>query len=99
MFVLGRIIVRLSTLKRHQTAIITAVQHGNIPSSASPSVLDPITKRLVTLGFVPGERVKVLACGLFGADPLLVQIGFTRFALRRSEAARIQVTIVDEVAQ
>jgi ferrous iron transport protein A len=24
-----------------------------------------------------------------GAEPLLVQVGFTRFALRRSEAARI----------
>jgi ferrous iron transport protein A len=32
-----------------------------------------------------------MATGPFGADPLLVQIGFTRFALRRSEAARIHL--------
>ncbi len=50
-------------------------------------------KRLATLGFIPGERVKVLALGLFGADPVLVQIGFTRFALRRTEADRIQVEV------
>lgn len=91
--------MRLSKLQRHQTAIITAVQHSSALSSVQQPVLDPITKRLVTLGFVPGERVKVLARGLFGADPLLVQIGFTRFALRCSEAERIEVTIVDEVAQ
>jgi ferrous iron transport protein A len=26
-----------------------------------------------------------------GGDPLLIQIGFTRFALRRAEAARVSV--------
>lgn len=52
---------------------------------------DAISTRLMTLGFVPGEQVKILATGLFGRDPLLVQVGFTRFALRRTEAERIQV--------
>lgn len=55
---------------------------------------DPIAHRLAELGFVPGETVRLIAVGPFGADPLLVQVGFTRFALRRSEAARVQV---DEV--
>ncbi len=92
--------MRLSQLKQHQLAIITAVQHGGVDQQSSHhSPLDPITRRLVTLGFVPGEQVKVLARGLFGADPLLVQIGFTRFALRRSEADRILVSRLDEVAQ
>ena len=96
--------MRLSKLKRHQSAIITAVVQPHHTSSgqtalSEPQVLDPITKRLVTLGFVPGERVKVLARGLFGADPILVQIGFTRFALRKTEAERIEVGSVDEVVQ
>jgi ferrous iron transport protein A len=30
-----------------------------------------------------------VARGPLGADPLLVQIGFTRFALRREEARRV----------
>lgn len=52
---------------------------------------DAIARRLRELGFVAGERVEVVATGPFGAEPLLVQIGFTRFALRRSEAARVQL--------
>jgi len=35
--------------------------------------------------------VEVVARGPIGADPILVQIGFTRFALRRSEAARVRL--------
>jgi ferrous iron transport protein A len=35
--------------------------------------------------------VRIVAHGPIGADPLLIQIGFTRFALRRTEAARVLV--------
>lgn len=52
---------------------------------------DTISRRLRELGFVRGEEVAVVGRGPIGADPLLVQIGFTRFALRRAEAARIHV--------
>ena len=52
---------------------------------------DPIAGRLRDLGFVPGEPVRVVAHGPIGADPLVVQAGFTRFALRRAEAARVRV--------
>ena len=52
---------------------------------------DPISNRLRELGFVDGEPVRVVGRGPIGADPLLIQIGFTRFALRRSEAARVTV--------
>jgi ferrous iron transport protein A len=52
---------------------------------------DSIARRLRELGFVAGERVEVVASGPFGAEPLLIQVGFTRFALRRSEAARVRL--------
>jgi ferrous iron transport protein A len=52
---------------------------------------DPIARRLRELGFVAGEQVQIVARGPFGAEPLLVQVGYTRFALRRSEAARVRV--------
>ena len=52
---------------------------------------DAIARRLRELGFVAGERVEIVAAGPFGAEPLLVQIGYTRFALRRSEAARVHL--------
>jgi ferrous iron transport protein A len=32
-----------------------------------------------------------VARGPVGADPLMIQIGFTRFALRRAEAHRVHV--------
>ncbi len=53
---------------------------------------DAIARRLRDLGFVAGEPVRLVARGPLGADPLLVQIGYTRFALRRAEAARVAVT-------
>ncbi|EPX99428.1 iron transporter FeoA [Ralstonia sp. AU12-08] len=52
---------------------------------------DPISQRLRELGFVTGEVVRVVAVGPFGGDPLVVQVGFTRFALRRQEAARVRL--------
>nr|WP_230411049.1 FeoA domain-containing protein [Collimonas humicola] len=54
---------------------------------------DPIAKRLRELGFVNGEAVSVVARGPVGADPLMIQIGFTRFALRRAEAHRVHVNL------
>ena len=52
---------------------------------------DPVARRLRELGFVPGEEVRILAAGPLGREPLLVQVGFTRFALRRAEAARVRL--------
>lgn len=52
---------------------------------------DPIARRLRELGFVAGEQVQIVARGPLGGEPLLVQVGYTRFALRRAEAARVQV--------
>jgi ferrous iron transport protein A len=40
-----------------------------------------------------GEPVRVVAHGPWGADPILVQIGSTRFALRRQEASRVTVSL------
>lgn len=54
---------------------------------------DPIAERLRALGFVAGEPVQVVALGPIGADPILVRIGSTRFALRRAEAARVRIVM------
>jgi ferrous iron transport protein A len=75
--------VILTDLPRRTPAIVESVEdHG-------PQ--DSIARRLRELGFVNGEEVEVVAKGPLGAEPLLVQVGFTRFALRRSEAARIRL--------
>lgn len=77
--------MKLSELPRRTPATVDIVH--------DQQAADSIAQRLRELGFVDGERVEVLASGPFGSEPLLVQIGFTRFALRRAEAARIQVHV------
>jgi ferrous iron transport protein A len=47
--------------------------------------------RLLEIGFLPGESVRVIAQGFPGGDPLAVRVGHTTFALRRHEAALIRV--------
>ena len=50
-----------------------------------------VTLRLKELGFLPGAPLKVIGFGLLGSDPLAIQVNGTKFALRRAEAAKIQV--------
>ncbi|MFN3875043.1 MAG: ferrous iron transport protein A [Flavobacteriales bacterium] len=61
-----------------------------VPSGASERAL---VLRLLELGFVPGERVHVVREGRPGREPLAVRLGHTTFALRRREAAFIQVNL------
>jgi ferrous iron transport protein A len=49
-------------------------------------------RRLMELGFVPGERVRVVRRGFPSGDPIAVRIGTSTFALRRTEAAAIKIT-------
>ena len=50
--------------------------------------------RLLEIGFLPGEPVRVIAKGLPGGDPMAVRVGHTTFALRRHEASMIRVQAV-----
>lgn len=75
--------MRLSDLPKGAAAVVDRVDDAHAS--------DPIAQRLRDLGFVEGEPVRVVAHGPLGADPILIQIGSTRFALRRAEAARVTV--------
>jgi len=66
-------------------------QAATIIDVTEESADDSIARRLRDLGFVKGEEVKLVTYGPLGRDPLLVQIGFTRFAIRVSEASRVEV--------
>lgn len=66
-------------------------QAATIIDVTQESADDSIARRLRNLGFIKGEEVKLVNYGPLGRDPLLVQIGFTRFALRVSEASRVEV--------
>lgn len=79
----------LSELKVKQAAVIKKI---NSHISAGEKG-DLIASRLETLGFIPGATVKVIARGIFGGDPMLIQIGFTRFALRKAESEKIEIIL------
>jgi ferrous iron transport protein A len=48
-------------------------------------------RQLADIGFVPGEPVRVLRRAAPGGDPMVVRIGSSTLALRRAEAACIEV--------
>lgn len=54
---------------------------------------DLVAERLGNLGFVPGEPLLIVAHAPWSKDPLLVEIGATRYALRCVEANRITVAV------
>lgn len=75
--------MRLSELAQGSEAVVQEVENKGEN--------DMIARRLRDYGFVRGEPVKLVGRGPIGADPMLIQIGFTRFALRRAEAERVIV--------
>jgi ferrous iron transport protein A len=74
----------LDSLKAGQSATVIhlapAAQHGGAD----------VARRLMELGFVPGERIRMLKRG-FSKGPLAVKVGQSTFALRRFEAALVSI--------
>ncbi|APR71263.1 MULTISPECIES: FeoA family protein [Acinetobacter] len=83
--------MNLFQVKQDQTVKIIDLKKGEQYQDKN----DPVLERLELLGFRVGESLQVLAKGLFGGDPVLVQIETSRFALRKNEAERIFVEITN----
>lgn len=83
-------VVSLVDLAAGQDGIVSA---ESLSGSGASSERE-LALRLFEIGFVEGERVRVVARGRPGGDPLAVRVGSTMFALRRFEAARVLVTPV-----
>jgi len=49
-------------------------------------------RRLAELGFLPGEKLRIVARGFLGREPIAVRIGTGTFALRLFEAACVRVS-------
>ncbi len=75
----------LDTLARHVPATVT----GLLPAQSAAQ--QDMVLRLMEIGFLPGEPVRVVARSLPGGDPIAVRVGQATFALRRHEAALVQV--------
>jgi ferrous iron transport protein A len=75
----------LDALKAGQSATVIHLappsQHGGAD----------VQRRLMELGFVPGERIRMLKRGVPGGEPLAVKVGESTFALRRFEAALVSI--------
>jgi len=88
--------VRLTTLTRHATGTVADIRVVPPDSSATPDpAIERVALRLMEIGFVEGERLRVVAFGQPGDDPIGVRIGgrggASTFALRRQEAACVWV--------
>jgi len=47
--------------------------------------------QLEDIGFIPGEQVSVLRRNILGGDPMMIRVGTSTFALRKNEAALVEV--------
>jgi ferrous iron transport protein A len=84
-----------STMQTTAPASLALAQIGQalvVLGVSAPSHAPEWAAWLEEIGFLPGEAVKVMARGLPGADPLVVRIGQSTFALRRAEAECIAVS-------
>jgi ferrous iron transport protein A len=77
--------VRLADLATGTEARVLAV--SAVESSASAD----LGRRLAELGFLPGEKLRIVARGFMGREPIAVRIGTGTFALRLFEAACVRV--------
>lgn len=64
------------------------------PSARFKDIDAQVTQRLKELGFLPGAELSVIGFGFWGADPLAVKLGSTKFALRRHEAEKVRVQAI-----
>lgn len=76
----------LAMLKKGDSATVVGL------ASAEGAEQLAIKVRLLELGFAVGEKIRVIAESFPRRDPMAVRVGNTTFALRRAEAAMIQVT-------
>jgi len=79
-------VIPLSRVGIGQTVTIREVRTG-----VSELEGGDIGLRLLELGFVEGESLRVVAHGFPGSEPIAVRIGNTTFALRRFEADHVLV--------
>ena len=84
---LAAVITTLDTLATGRTGVVVSLAPGDLASTGVD-----VSRRLMELGFFPGEIVRVLKRGVPGGEPIAVKVGDSTFALRGFEAALISIT-------
>jgi ferrous iron transport protein A len=82
--------VPLADLRRGESAVVSGLASSQVLDERSDDAA-ALLARLRDLGFIAGARCEILARMWLGGDPLVVRIGGSTFALRRAEAAAVQV--------
>ena len=80
-------LITLDALAAGQSATVIQLTPAGLDADGGPD----LSRRLMELGFVPGERIRLLRRGMPGGEPLAVKVGESTFALRRFEAALILI--------
>lgn len=84
--------VALATLHKGDRGVVSQVVQGD-PEIFGDEERASIGRRLVEIGFVPGERVQIVEEVWPGGDPMAVRVGSTVFALRRREARAVLIQV------
>jgi ferrous iron transport protein A len=84
--------VPLSTLRKGTRGVVERVLDGDA-GLVGDAAGATIGRRLVEIGFVPGETIHIIEQIWPGGDPIAVRVGSTVFALRRREASAVLVRV------
>lgn len=88
-------IVRLSEARKGARGLIVRVGEG----AAADEHKAELERRLLELGLVEGAQVELTHEGLFGRDPIAMKVDDMCVALRRREAANLQVELFADAAE
>ncbi len=79
-------VTHLALLRKGDCATVTGLGATDCPEKSA------MRRRLLELGFAPGEMIRVVAESFTRRDPIAVRIGNTTFALRRHEAELVHIS-------
>ena len=83
--------VSLGSLRKGARGVVTDVLDD--AQSLGDEAQSTVSRRLLELGFIPGEAIEVVEEIWPGGDPIAVRLGNTTFALRRREAGAVMVAV------
>ncbi|HEX9208302.1 MAG TPA: FeoA family protein [Steroidobacteraceae bacterium] len=81
--------VSLAALRKGARGVVVDVRDD--AQSLGDESQSTVSRRLLELGFVPGEAFEVIGEIWPGGDPMAIRLGNTTFALRRREASAVIV--------
>jgi Fe2+ transport system protein FeoA len=90
----GPYVRSLATLRKGARGMVISVGIDGVTGDLIGDVAgSTVVRRLLEIGFVPGEQIEVIEEIRPGGDPIAVRIGTSMFALRRREAQAVLVRL------